>query len=226
MPRPRTIRTSAAPYHVTARSNNKEWFYLPMLECWAVYEEILNRTADKYRTEIHAFVLMSNHFHLLISTPSQNLPETMRYFMTETSREIGRRVGRINHIFGGRYRWSVLWGPADLAYVYKYVYRNPIRASLCRKAEQYPYSTLRKQIELRCRIPITEGYDRLWQLIPKTIEHRVDWLNRPAGKDEERLISLGLRRYEFQLPDHKELKIQRNDLRNGYGVEAVDKSEK
>ncbi|WP_081111818.1 transposase [Bdellovibrio bacteriovorus] len=49
-----------------------------------------------YKGEIYAFVLMSNHFHLLIRFPENNMSEAMTYFMRESSRMISRQAGRIN----------------------------------------------------------------------------------------------------------------------------------
>ena len=108
MPRRPLIETEQFPYHVTSRSNNKEWFYLPLKECWEIFCNQLVETSSKYNVNIYAFTLMSNHFHLILSTPQANLGEVMRHFLTGVSKAIQFKAKRINHIFGSRYKWSLL----------------------------------------------------------------------------------------------------------------------
>src|SRR5574338_252694 len=126
MPRKPLIRSQIYPYHVTSRANNREWFFLPQAICWEVFGEKLSIVSERYRAKVLAFVLMSNHFHLLIQTPDGNLDAIMNYLIREVSRTIGARSRRINRIFGGRYKWSLIQDECYIAHVYKYVYRNPV----------------------------------------------------------------------------------------------------
>src|SRR5581483_5588273 len=103
MARKNLYRSSVHPYHVTARSNNGEWFYIPTLEAWNIFVECAFAISVAYGAKIHAFVLMSNHFHLLVSTPDSNLDDVMQYFLREAGKLINLKAKRINHIFGGRY---------------------------------------------------------------------------------------------------------------------------
>src|SRR5690606_37384226 len=128
-----------------------------MLQCWEAFDEVLRKTVENYGIHIHCFVLMSNHLHLGVTTPYGNLDAAMRYLLTEVNRRIRKISGRINHIFGGRYKRSVVTDPVHWAYVYKYIHRNPVKAGICERAEQYPYSTLRKSIHHQSTIPIVEG---------------------------------------------------------------------
>lgn len=218
MARAPLVLSSSAVYHVTARSNNKEWFYIPMVLAWDIFEEMLRRIADSYGVEIHAFVMMANHFHLLLSTPDRNLPQAMRYFMTESSRHIGRAAGRVNHVYGGRNKPNVLWNDHSLAFVYKYVYRNPVRAGISGAAEAYPYSTLQKQLHGHCRIPIVEGFAGIWKQIPKPLAARLEWLNKPTPKELEALVSVALRRRNFQFSRDKDLAASIARLAECYSV--------
>src|SRR4051812_4949790 len=99
MPRPILFRTDCFAYHVTVRSNNKEWFYIPIRQCWQILTETLAVTAARTGAEPYLLVLMSNHFHLLLSTPRKNLDYTMQYFLSIATRAIQARAGRINHVF-------------------------------------------------------------------------------------------------------------------------------
>ncbi len=179
MPRPKLIRSDRFAYHVYVRSNNKEWFYIPIEECWRILLIALNRIPDRYRPEVHALVLMSNHLHMILSAPNRNLDAIMMYFLSDATRWIQNSSGRINHIFGGRYGWSLLEGPQALAYAYKYIYRNPVRAGLCDRVEDYPFSTLNTTSATR----MVEGFGPYWRLIPRNFEDRLAWLNKPTPKE-------------------------------------------
>src|SRR5207237_1433286 len=143
-------------YHITNRANNKEWFYIPIKETWKIFCEILSRASRMYGAEIHTFVLMSNHYHLLVTTPLGNLDLFMRYFQTEACRAIQERAARKNHVFGGRYKWTILGGSAAVAYAYKYILRNPVRARIAENVESYPYSSFTSLSLLKSELPISE----------------------------------------------------------------------
>jgi len=80
MPRKNLIRTNLYPYHVTIRSNNKEWFDLPREIVWKICLRAMVLANQKHPVRIQAFVLMANHYHLLIWTPQCNLDRFMSVF--------------------------------------------------------------------------------------------------------------------------------------------------
>lgn len=217
MPRKRFFPCSDFAYHVTSRSNNREWFYISSELCWSVFLEKLTITAQKYQTEIHALVLMSNHFHLVISTPQSNLNRAMRYFLTETSRTIQNMSNRINHVFGARYRWSLLDSAYSLAYVMKYVYRNPLRAGICKGVETYPYSSFNEQY-LKEGHPLVHGLGNYWAMVPRERQKQIQWLNSPADEEAEKLIQLGLRRKIFQFSTNSNHQRTLRRLVKSYGI--------
>src|SRR5690606_40247811 len=57
--------TAAFPYHVTNRSNNREFFYVEMETLWPIFTDTLFDLTKQFNCQIHAFVLMSNHYHLI-----------------------------------------------------------------------------------------------------------------------------------------------------------------
>jgi len=218
MPRRPLERTAHFPYHVTSRSNNREWFYIPIERVWEIFCLKMRDTAALYGSDFHTLVLMSNHFHLLLSTPFGNLDDVVRHLLTEVSRAIRKESGRQNHVFGTRYKWSILDSPYGVAYVYKYVLRNPVRPGICDSAQDYRYSTLIYPSD-RSHPPISEGFSGLWSLVHRRHEERVRWLDMPTPKETEDLIRRGLKRRVFQFSkdnnDQKALRL----LKSSYGVE-------
>lgn len=80
MPRAKLIRSDSAPYHITSRSNNREWFYIPTLDVWSYSRKLLREGALRFNVQVDAFVLMSNHYHLCIHTPEAGVDKFMQFF--------------------------------------------------------------------------------------------------------------------------------------------------
>ena len=190
MPRKIVPIISNVPYHVTARCINQEWFSLPLDIVWSIMEDFLYFIAAEYKINIHAFVLMSNHFHLLVTAPQGNLSMALLYFLREVSKEITRLSGRINQTFGGRNHKTLIEEYNYFMSTYKYIYQNPLRAGICERVEEYPYSTLHGLCGLKPLIvPLVE--DTIL-FNPDFDEEVLKWLNtRPdIGFEEEMRIAL------------------------------------
>jgi REP element-mobilizing transposase RayT len=196
MPRKKFYRTTEFPYHVTARTTNKEWFGVPIEFVWCVFADYLHFIWRVYDVRIHSFVLMSNHFHMLITTPSGNLDLAMNYLLREVSKRIGEKSGRINQIFGGPYHWTVIKNSVHYHHAYKYIYRNPIHAGLSDTVQDYPYSTLRGLLGLDyLHIP---AYDNLHLI--QNPHKQLAWLNEEYQPETQAAIRYALRRAEFSFP--------------------------
>jgi len=197
MARPPSPKRFDLPFHISARCTNKDWFAIPLPEVWEIMEEQLFFAVHAFKIEVHAFVLMSNHFHLLTSAPEGNLSECMRYFMTQTSRQLLHKCRRINQIYGGRYHSTVIATYHHFTSAYKYVYRNPVHAGTCAWVEEYPFSTLRGLLgQQRLLIPVAEDHI----LFDGQVENTLRWLNtapRPGAWDE---VRRALRKSQFELP--------------------------
>lgn len=190
MPRPLLIRSEVHPYHVTARCNNKEFFPISLSVVWDIMMEELEYASDKYSLCVHAFVLMGNHYHLLCHTPKKNLDEIMQSFMRRTSVRIKSRSGKINHLWGSPYRWSLIRSQSHYFQVYRYIYQNPLRAGIVDRVEKYPYSTLKD-------VPFL-----VYSFVPMSFggkEGELVWLNEKYKDDEREIIQKGLNRGEFDI---------------------------
>jgi putative transposase len=142
MPRKPLIRSSEHFYHITARSNNKEWFYIPSNDVWIYARKLLIEGRARFGIQVQAFVLMSNHYHMLILTPNANLDKFMQYFNRSLGRSIARHAGRINRIFGASYKWNLIISESYYRNLLRYIYQNPLCAGLVTRCEEYPYSDL------------------------------------------------------------------------------------
>lgn len=183
------------PYHVTNRANNREFFYIDQALLWPIFIKCLHQLTIQFKCEIHSFVLMTNHYHLIISTPEANIGDAMKYLHREVAREVNRFTGRVNHFFGGRYKWSVISENNYYWNCIKYVFRNPVRAGVCNDVQEYKFSSLNREAHL-FKWSISDFFLDSKQVV----DMNIDWLNEPFRKEGEELIRKGLRRREFQLP--------------------------
>lgn len=196
MPRLPVVQSDVHPFHVTGRCINRDWFKLPLSEVWAVMEDYLFLINAEFGLRIHAFVLMSNHFHLLLTTPNANLSEAMAYFMGRTARELTSLSGRINQTYGCRHHKSMIVDYHYYMSAYKYVYRNPVRAGLCEFAEEYRYSTLSGLCgQFPLRIPVVED---LLLFNPYFQQSTLSWINEaPKSANDDDAVRRALKKSIF-----------------------------
>ena len=103
MARPLRIQYPGAVYHVTCRGNEQKKIYLDD-EDRKRFLHILAQSLNIYSGKLHAFVLMDNHFHLLLETQLGNLSEMMRHFNISYTGFFNRRHRRVGHLYQGRYK--------------------------------------------------------------------------------------------------------------------------
>ena len=143
MPRKKTLRSDEYFYHINARCINKDWFRIPLEDVWSIFCDVLYVASRAYELKILSFVLMSNHFHLIVRTPNCNIDIAMQFIMKSVSDYISLESGKINQSFGGPYHWSLITNDFHLKNVYKYVYRNPVEAKIVNSILDYKYSSIR-----------------------------------------------------------------------------------
>ena len=190
MPRKKLERQPNFPYHVTTRANNREFFKVPMHRLWNIFYDALIYARQRVDVKLHSFVLMGNHYHLIITTPNCNLDKFMESFNRKLSWEMKKVVRDHNHKFANRYKWTIIKSRAYLYNVYRYVYQNPVRAGLCRMCLDYPYSSLR----------LTPTQKLSLRLNPHLcyFRHR-SWMEQSIGVEFDTAIKKALRRSEFSL---------------------------
>ena len=195
MPRKVISPSCLHPYHVTARALNREPFPIPLEMMWRVFEDYLFLTTRLYSLEVTSFVMMPNHFHMLVRTPNANLGPAMNFFMREVARETSRLSGRINQTFGARHHRTLIHDAQYFQDAYKYVYRNPVRAGIVRRVEDYKFSTLHGILGSRgLLIPIAED---TMLFNDEFDEATLRWLNENPKEGLEDEVRQALRHAEY-----------------------------
>ncbi len=203
MPRAKAILQSDFPYNISARCINQEWFSIPMPLVWEIMcEELLYAIKDQ-NLVVHSFILMSNHFHLIASTPDANISKCMHQFMRRSSLRLTRMGNRINETYAGRHYKCILQHPNYFLNAYKYNYRNPVSAGICTRVEYYPYSTLPSLMGLS-NIPFPMAEDTTWESDP---EGTLAWLNLSPDPIKQNAVRNGLKHSYFKSRLYKDTQV-------------------
>ena len=125
MARPLRVDVPGGWYHVTARGNERKAVFRDD-EDRRRFLERLEEFAERFEVVVHGYVLMDNHYHLLVETPRANLSAAMQWLGGSYTSAFNRRHRRAGHLFQGRFR-AVLLDEASVAEVSRYVHLNPVR---------------------------------------------------------------------------------------------------
>jgi REP element-mobilizing transposase RayT len=142
MARPLRIEFPGAVYHVTSRGNEKRRIFKSDRDRQA-FLDFLGDGAKRFGWSITAWVLMTNHFHLVIQTPEPNLSRGMHWINGSYAGWFNRQHKRWGHLFGGRFKAFLIDKETYFAEVLRYVVLNPVRAGLAPRPEKYRWSSYR-----------------------------------------------------------------------------------
>jgi len=127
------IEYGGAFYHVMARGNRRERIFRDEADRVLFYQT-LGEACERTGWRVHAWVLMSNHYHLMVETPEANLVAGMRWLQNTYARRHNCRHRLWGRLFGDRYKAILSEGGSGYYYcsLMDYIHLNPVRAGLVR----------------------------------------------------------------------------------------------
>lgn len=145
MARKPRIEFAGAVYHVISRGDRGEAIYQDD-EDRRLFLQFLGEVCDRTGWLIHAFVVMTNHYHLLLETPEANLVVGMKWLQGTYTQRFNRRHRLRGHLFQGRYKALLIDGeePGHFLQASSYIHLNPVRAGLVKGNQPlriYPWSS-------------------------------------------------------------------------------------
>ncbi len=140
VPRKPREEVAGGVFHVFARGNDKRVIYHDDLDR-RMYLRTLRSTVAQCRWRLLAYCLMDNHVHLLVQTPEPNLGNGMRWMHGTYAGGFNKRHGRSGHVFQGRFGSVRIKTDEQLWTVAVYIAVNPVAAGLCRRPEDWPWSS-------------------------------------------------------------------------------------
>lgn len=127
-------------YHVIARGNNKEYIFKESIDKGYFIKQ-LKETIEGMNYRIFGYVLMDNHYHILIQTMDKKLQEIMHQINNKYSKYFNAKYKRIGHVFQGRYKASLVQDERYLIGVIRYIHQNPVQANICQTVSGYKWSS-------------------------------------------------------------------------------------
>lgn len=140
MTRPLRIEYPDAWYHVMNRSRKGQEAFATVEDCNS-FIDIIKDAAEIFNMKITAYCLMTNHYHILVQTPDANLSRCMRHINGIYTQRYNARNGCDGTLFRGRYKSIVVDADSYLLELVRYIHRNPLRAGIVAKLDDYEWSS-------------------------------------------------------------------------------------
>lgn len=185
---PRLI-LSGQPHHVILRGNNRQAIFYSDLDRQQLLAALVEAAAH-YSVAVHAYVLMDNHVHLLVTPYSgEALSRMMQALGRRYVGWFNARHQRTGTLWEGRFRAGLIEGEHHLMACMRYIELNPVRAGLCVEAAQWPWSSAAHHLGLGQQALITE-HELFWSLgnTPFEREHAYRELLAQGVPEKERAL--------------------------------------
>jgi putative transposase len=193
------------PHHVIQRGNNRQALFVSKDD----YEKLLTlleEFAKKFSVAIHAYVLMSNHFHLLATPESADgVPKMMQALGRSYVRYFNDRHQRTGTLWEGRYRSTLIQAERYLLACMVYIDLNPVRAGMAADPAEYPWSSYLYYVGRRADRLVTP-HPLFWELGNTPFARDAayaDLVHSGISSEQERaLTDSALRGWALGEPDH------------------------
>ena len=148
MPRRPRLEIPGIPMHVTHRGVNRAAVFVDACD-FETYRLVLGECCRREGVAVHAYVLMTNHVHLLVSTSAVGaVSRTLCRLGQRYVPNFNRRHGRTGTLWEGRFKSCLVDSDAYLLAVYRYIELNPVRAAMVARAEEWRWSSVRANLAL------------------------------------------------------------------------------
>lgn len=215
------IKTSF--FHVITQGINKSYIF-KRAEDIKYYIKIMYQLTKEQEIKVIGYCIMSNHAHMLIETEEiKELSKYMQRLNTKYGKYYNKKYNRVGYVFRDRYRAQGIYTEKYLYNCLRYIYNNPVKAGICKNAEDYPYSNYKKiDGELNedyTFIDIEDNDKNIGEIIKKFLkenEMELTYLKREKRKLKELVIILK-KQYNISLRNiAKELHMGRETIRKLY----------
>lgn len=131
------------PQHVIQRGNNRQAVFFAD-DDYRFYREKLVDACSRHDCDVHAYVMMTNHVHLLMTPNTEtSISKVMQSLGRCYVQYVNYRYQRTGSLWEGRYRATLLDSERYLLSCYRYIELNPLRAGMVNRPHEYPWSSYR-----------------------------------------------------------------------------------
>lgn len=140
MGRPKRIWYPGATYHLMGRGVRRMIIFQTD-DDYIYFKQLLHLMAKKFNCRLHAYCLMSNHFHLLLETGETELWKFMRALCGNYAIQFNYRYSYKGHVFENRYKSCIVKNDEYFLQTSRYIHLNPVKAKMVFHPEDYPWSS-------------------------------------------------------------------------------------
>jgi len=133
-------------YHVLSRGNERKEIFWDEKD-YLRFLDTLGKMIERFKLELHAYVLMKNHFHLLVQTKEANLSRAIQWLGVSYSVWFNRRHQRSGHLFQGRFKSFLIENERYFTAMCLYIHGNPLRAGIVKRLSDYRWSSYQAYAE-------------------------------------------------------------------------------
>lgn len=131
-------------FHVITQGINKNYIF-EREEDIKYYIKVMYSLIEKQKVEIVAYCIMNNHAHMLIKAEEiKELSKYMQRLNTKYAIYYNKKYEKVGYVFRDRYKSEGIYSEEQLYSCINYIYNNPVKAGMCNKVEEYPYSNHKK----------------------------------------------------------------------------------
>jgi len=220
------IEFAGGIYHILSRGNQKQIIFKDNKDK-EQFIEILGKASIRFSIEIYAYVLMDNHYHLLLKTKKANLSKVMHWIGSTYTRRFNIRHRQNGHLFQGRFKNILVENEIYLLRLSYYIHRNPLRAGMVKRLADYQWSSYRAYAFKKATFPSWLKISFILSKFTEIDQHRSYRLKTQNYSDENKKIwedvSYGLvfgseqfiekiktkflkKKKNLELPQHNQLK--------------------
>jgi putative transposase len=141
VPRHARLQVAGLPVHIIQRGNNRQACFFAE-DDYRFFLDHLAQLAARFRCSVHAYVLITNHFHLLISAElASGASQLMKFLGQRYVQYVNRTYQRTGSLWEGRFRSSLVQTERYVLACYRYIELNPVRAKMVNDPIEYPWSS-------------------------------------------------------------------------------------
>ena len=176
-------------FHVTSHAVGREPLFADRIDAASYLDRLATATA-RFECECLLFCLMGTHFHLVLRPESGDLSRLMQWLNGTYAKQYNKRHYRRGHLFESRYDSRLIDTDAYLLEAIRYIVLNPIEANICRRPEDWPYSSYGSLIRERPGLPFVAD-DELLLVFDRKRRRAIEQIREfVSGGPERRRLDL------------------------------------
>ena len=146
MPRQQRQKSQSGYYHIMIRGNEKRNIFLDDKDRFRFIDTLYEKKQG-HRFYLHAFCLMDNHVHFMISEGAEDIATTMKRITVSYVYYFNKKYERVGHLFQDRFKSEAIEGDSYIISLARYIHQNPVKATMVNNADEYKWSSCNSYLD-------------------------------------------------------------------------------